>query len=473
MNQGLVKGAAQVGQSQISNWAESMQQGLNSGFQAAAINRSKQLAKKQRINEKVRGYIDNLNSNVDLTQLAPENQGAITNFLVKNRNIYAKAATEIAKIDDATDPRYMELRDIMNGVQNSFKNLAGQVGTFKEDKANYLKDFDARRISDGNEIGSLAGASKIYTDQGTMGVGEGGILNFWDEDKEEFTSYANVQKPFLKDFTAANSILKLNESVYSAGASLIGARQNMIRNKLKSMISSGGRDTLLSLASDDFLIDGGLNLEDDSLFEPANQDLLQDAVINSYMDALTDTAAQGARDKNSTSGKGNGIKSSALQDEIKVSGHIAEDALKFSNISQMPAGNERTSLALRFINGMDPTAKARPYISREAMLVEFKKSEEYDNDELEEAKEHFNSTYSDSPIFKYNPSDPLESVGIHIDISNPKALYKFYLQNSNLSGKAINYYLSTGDLISKGNQKVSKDNQKSSGRGSMSKYNKI
>ncbi len=52
MNQGLVKGAAQVGQSQISNWAESMQQGLNSGFQAAAINRSKQLAKKQELTKR-------------------------------------------------------------------------------------------------------------------------------------------------------------------------------------------------------------------------------------------------------------------------------------------------------------------------------------------------------------------------------------------------------------------------------------
>ena len=50
MNQGLVKGAALVGQSKISNWGEAMQKGLADGFQAAAINKSKQLAEKQKIN---------------------------------------------------------------------------------------------------------------------------------------------------------------------------------------------------------------------------------------------------------------------------------------------------------------------------------------------------------------------------------------------------------------------------------------
>ena len=211
MNQGLVKGAALVGRSKQSNWAEAMQQGLNSSLQAAAINRSKQIAKKQKINSTVAGYIDSLNSEIDLTQLTGEQQGAITNFLVENKNTYARAASEIAKIDDATDPRYMELREQMNGVQNSFKNLAGQVNAFKEDKVSYLKDFDDRRISDGNEIGPLASAARIYTDQGNIGVGKGGNLNFWDADKEEYTNYANVQKPFLKDFKSANNILSLNK----------------------------------------------------------------------------------------------------------------------------------------------------------------------------------------------------------------------------------------------------------------------
>ena len=447
MNQGLVKGAALVGQSKRSNWAEAMQQGLNSSLQAAAINRSKQIAKKQKINATVAGYIDGLNSEIDLTQLTGEQQGAVTNFLVENKNTYARAASEIAKIDDATDPRYMELREQMNGVQNSFKNLAGQVNAFKEDKIAYLKDFDDRRISDGNGIGSLASAAKIYTDQGNIGVGKGGNLNFWDADKEEYTNYANVQKPFLKDFKSANNILSLNESVYSAGSSLSGARQNMIRNKLKNMISSGGRDTLLSLASDDFLIEGGLNLSDPSLFEPANQDLLQDAVLNSYMDALSDTAAQGARDKKPARGKGSGGFSGALQDEINLSGPVVEEAMQFSNLSQMPEANKATAVA-QFINSTNLSSKSMPYISRAEFFEDFIEVKDYDDDEIAEAEKAFTKEYGNYQIFKYNGSNPGDSRGINVDINNPQSLYKFYLQNSNLGSKATNYHLGNWDKYS-------------------------
>ena len=459
MNQGLVKGAALVGQSKRSNWAEAMQQGLNSSLQAAAINRSKQIAKKQKINATVAGYIDGLNSEIDLTQLTGEQQGAVTNFLVENKNTYARAASEIAKIDDATDPRYMELREQMNGVQNSFKNLAGQVNAFKEDKIAYLKDFDDRRISDGNGIGSLASAAKIYTDQGNIGVGKGGNLNFWDADKEEYTNYANVQKPFLKDFKSANNILSLNESVYSAGSSLSGARQNMIRNKLKNMISSGGRDTLLSLASDDFLIEGGLNLSDPSLFDPANQDLLQDAVLNSYMDALSDTAAQGARDKKPARGKGSGGFSGALQDEINLSGPVVNKAMQFSEISQMPEGGDKASSVVQYINSIDPTAKERPYVSRNYMFKEFMEEMDYDDDEVEEAQEDFTNNYGNFQVFKFNPGNVGDSRGINIDINNPQALYEFYIKNSNLSGKATNYHLGNWNKYNKSTQQEQEPTQ--------------
>ena len=459
MNQGLVKGAALVGRSKQSNWAEAMQQGLNSSLQAAAINRSKQIAKKQKINSTVAGYIDSLNSEIDLTQLTEEQQGAITNFLVENKNTYARAASEIAKIDDATDPRYMELREQMNGVQNSFKNLAGQVNAFKEDKVSYLKDFDDRRISDGNEIGPLASAARIYTDQGNIGVGKGGNLNFWDADKEEYTNYANVQKPFLKDFKSANNILSLNEKVYSAGSSLSGARQNMIRNKLKNMISSGGRDTLLSLASDDFLIEGGLNLSDPSLFEPANQDLLQDAVLNSYMDALSDTAAQGARDKKPARGKGSGGFSGALQDEINLSGPVVNKAMQFSEISQMPEGGDKASSVVQYINSIDPTAKERPYVSRNYMFKEFMEEMDYDDDEVEEAQEDFTNNYGNFQVFKFNPGNVGDSRGINIDINNPQALYEFYIKNSNLSGKATNYHLGNWNKYNKSTQQEQEPTQ--------------
>ena len=447
MDINLVKGAALLGQSKRSTYADAMQKSLQSASQASAIVNARRQAEKQRINATVGGYIDNLNSEVDLTQLNSTQQMAVTNFLVENKNVYANAASEIARLDDPSDPRYMELREKMNSVQNSFKNLAGQVNGYKEDKIAYLKDFDDRRISDGNDISALSSASKIYTDEGDFGIGEGGNLNFWNNDKEEYESYTDVEKPFLKDFKSANNILSLNEKVYSAGSSLSGARQNMIRNKLKNMISSGGRDTLLSLASDDFLIEGGLNLEDPSLFDPANQDLLQEAVLNSYMDALIDTAAQGARDKKPARGKGSGGFSGALQDEINLSGPVVEEAMQFSNLSQMPEANKATAVA-QFINGTNLSSKEMPYISRAEFLERFIEVKDYDDDEIAEAEKAFTKEYGNYQIFKYNGSNPGDSRGINVDINNPQSLYKFYLQNSNLGSKATNYHLGNWDKYS-------------------------
>lgn len=447
MDINLVKGAALLGQSKRSTYADAMQKSLQSASQASSIVNARKQAEKQRINATVGGYIDNLNSEVDLTQLNSTQQMAVTNFLVENKNVYANAASEIARLDDPSDPRYMELIEKMNSVQNSFKNLAGQVNGYKEDKIGYLKDFDDRRISDGNDISALSSASKIYTDGGDFGISEGGNLNFWNNDKEEYESYTDVEKPFLKDFKSANNILSLNEKVYGAGSSLSGARQNMIRNKLKNMISSGGRDTLLSLASDDFLIEGGLNLEDPSLFDPANQDLLQDEVINSYMDALIDTAAQGARDKKPARGKGSGGFSGALQDEINLSGPVVEEAMQFSNLSQMPEANKATAVA-QFINSTNLSSKSMPYISRAEFFEDFIEVKDYDDDEIAEAEKAFTKEYGNYQIFKYNGSNPGDSRGINVDINNPQSLYKFYLQNSNLGSKATNYHLGNWDKYS-------------------------
>lgn len=447
MNINLVKGAASLGQSQRSTYVDAMQKSLQSASQAAAIVNANRQAEKQQINAKVGRYIDNLNSEVDLTQLNSTQQLAVTNFLVENKNIYANAASEIARIDDPADPRYMELVEKINGVQSSFKNLAGQINKYKEDKIAYLKDFDDKRLSDGNNMGTLAEASKIYTDEAYFGIQAGGNLSLWNNNKNEYESYVDIQKPFLKDFKAADSILKLNESVYSTGQALSGARKNMIRNKLKNMINAGGRDTLLSLASDDFLIDGGLNLQDPSLFEPENQDMLNEAVLNSYMDALTSTAAQGANDKRPATGKGRGGFGGALKDEISIAeapDGVVNDALNFSMLNKNVPANQReqkTKLLVNEINKIDTSTEAK-YMTRGELYEQYLTVNKLDDSK--EDRDSFKNEFGNSQIYSYNPKSlSLSEVKkVPINTDNPKDLYKFYLDNLKLSPKARNHFYS-------------------------------
>ena len=295
MNQQLVKGAALIGQSNRSTWNQAFQKNLNASLAEGAKRQMVRKAEKARANAKTAGYIESLNSNVDTTSLSSSQQQAVSNYLTDQKMLYADAARRISKLDP-THPEYMAVRDEMNAVQMNFTNLAGSLNQYKEDKSNYLEDFDNSLLSAGNKTSTYVEASKIYTDEGFVGIGDGGVLNFWNDTKGEYKKYQDIDKPFLKDTKSADGILQLNEQLYNSGKELNGPRRNMVRQKLNNMISSGGRDTLLSLASDDFIIEGGLGLQDPTLFEKENEAFLKEAVLDGYMSVLEDSASQGAID---------------------------------------------------------------------------------------------------------------------------------------------------------------------------------
>jgi hypothetical protein len=476
MNVNLVKGQAILAESKNNNWGEALRKGIMEGTQAVALVAAQEASEKSAISNKVASYINSLNE-PDLTSLTPEQNSAVTNFLVEQRNQYANIAKEISKIDAAESPtEYASLRDKMNGIRNSFSNLANQVNAYKQDKLSYLKDFDDKRLSNGNSIGSLSKAAKIYTNEGAMGVGPGGQLSFFDEDAGEYKGYMEINKPFLKDFKSADSILKLNESIYNSGQPLLGARKTMVKSKLKNLISSGGRDTLVSLAADDFLVDGGLNIQDKKLFEPGNEDLLEEEVLSKYMDFLSETAAQGSLDKK-PSGKGGGQGSGqgglkgAIGDEIKFAQNsVLPSAFDFANLATVNAAPEQTEAKTKAIvnqiNSVDPKAKAKPYVSRGELFNMFYDANKEEFDNIDQAKKSFKKQFGNTQIFRYNPSQPGQSVPLEVNVNNPRELYNFYIKNSDLSSKAKNYFISNLDsYIKSGNEEQPQKEKSKQGSG--------
>ena len=447
-NKNLITGAALVGQSKISDWSGAFQKGLQASITAANVQQANRKAQKNAINARTASYIDSLNSNVDVSELTGAQQSAITNYLVKKRNEYAAAASQLARMEDPADPQYMELRNTLNGIQASFTNLAAQVKEYKQDKADYLKDFENKTLSDGNDLNTLNEASKMYTNEAELGVNEGGGLVFWNNNTGNYDSYNQMQKPFLKDFKTADSLLQLNETVYNAGSALTGARKNMIRQKLNNMITQGGRETLLSLASDDFIIEGGLGINDPDLFLPGNEDLLKDAVLDSYMNVLSDSAAQGARDKRKSnpSGRGAGGFSGALRDEINLAEPVINDALNFALNGgvNVPAEQReaKTTMLVDMINTIDPS-KSSPYVTRGQFYNMY--LDAFDLDDDEETRKDFISEFGDYQIYRFNTSDPSMTRPVAINTDDPKQLYEFYLKNTGLSDKAINYFLGQYD----------------------------
>ena len=442
MNKQLVQGSALVSAPPAQTWDESLQEGFAEGFANTKLLMQQAQAEKNAINARTASYIDALDTNVDITELTSTQQQAITNYLVDQRSEYADAASQIARIEDPTDPRYMELRAKINGISQSFKNLATQVSSYKEDKASYLKDFDNSLISNGNEINTLNEASKLYTNQASLGVGEGGSLVFWNEGKETYDPYSKMPKPFLKDFATADAVLKINKNLYNAGASLTGARRNMVRQQLNNVLTKGGRKTLLSMAQDDFILQGGLGLTDPELFAPGNDAALKEAVLDSYMNILTDSAAQGAREKRPASGVGSGGYSGALKDEVNVSGNVANKAASFAELSK----NAKTDIAntgaqvASMLNAIDPTS-TKLFISKGQLYERYLYGT--DKEDSAEARQGFIDYFGDFDLYLANANKDLKdgARGMPINLDNPTAMYEFYMKNSGLSNKAQNHFI--------------------------------
>mgnify|MGYP003675031820 FL=1 len=470
MNRDLVKGAIALSTPTQPTWNESLVAGMEKGQEALEISRNNDKIERKAINQKVAGYIDALDTNVDITELTGTQQKAVTNYLVKQRNEYANAASMIAKIEDPSSPMYSELRDKINGIQMSFKNLAGQVNSYKKDKASYLKDFDNNLISDGNELSTLSESANLYTDGADLGVGEGGGLVFWNQNKETYSSYNQMPKPFLKDFGAADQLLQMNSSVYSSGRALTGARKNMMRQKLNNIISKGGRSSLLSMASDDFIMEGGLGIQDPELLKPGNEDALKQTVMDSYMEVLSNSADQGANDKRPASGSKTAGFSGALKDEITTSEGAVNNALNFSTLTKNVPGNLRenkTKVLLNELNKIDTSSNIN-YLTRGEMYNKYLEVNEI-QDESKEDRDNFKKEFGNSQIYTYNPKTRSlsDSQAVNINTDNPKDLYKFYLDNLDLSTKARNHFYSNYENYTKGSTPSNSSTNSSKSGGSL------
>jgi len=179
-NSDLIKGAAALSKSEgFVNYAEAINvpnptQGANFFIEEEK--------RKQATQARVNGYIDNLKSNIDLYGLSPEQTSAMRGFLVSQRGIYANAASEIAKIDDASSPEYQQYADIMNEVNRSFVTLSEEVKSYKEAKASYVETHQADLYSNAASGSEIQTAASLYgldpEVPASFSVGNGGHIMF-------------------------------------------------------------------------------------------------------------------------------------------------------------------------------------------------------------------------------------------------------------------------------------------------------
>ena len=286
-NNALIQGAKETGK-QFLDVGKAVAQGFATSSAASGSSPAPQvdsrIAKNKAIQNKVNRYMGNLKTDMDFTSFSPEETKTMRNFLMTQRSEYANAAKEAAKFDDTTSPEYMEYVDIMQGVNNSFKNMASQLGAYKKGKIEYAENQLDGMYSNGNGDAN-SNAARIYgfADEDGDGMADigvnapfkilaGGNVGF-DLDGQE-VSYNNMEQPFLKDSKLALGILKDNETIYNKGTQGGVINPEMLKSYEAKLTSDLQNEDALNSILYDFeselnvadiatrVTDNGLSLED-------------------------------------------------------------------------------------------------------------------------------------------------------------------------------------------------------------------
>ena len=261
----------------------------------------------------VKAYVEGLNTEMDLLNLSEAEQNSVKGYLFDQKQRYAQLATELTQTS-ATGGRYLEIKNEMDGIKQSFLNLKNQTDKFKERKIQYLDDLENGRLSKGNKAEDYNKAGSVYGG-GALLIDPNGGINVVTDGGEGLVRYADVKDPFLKDFKTADEILEQNNKLYNAGVALDASKEALLRNQLKSKLSQDG--SLESIVEDGLINNERLNVDLDAY--ETREDAIND-VAEILLQGYRDSAAAGAEEKRvrkaktNPSGSGTGSGGSGSED---------------------------------------------------------------------------------------------------------------------------------------------------------------
>ena len=258
----------------------------------------------------VRRYIDNLPPGADIDKLPASMQEPVQMFLNDKRMRYGQMARQISRPGAAIgSPMYMKLQADMNKTANEIKNLSNQLDNFKALKTEFLEDFDEGIISNGSNTSQLK--ELFSTDEYNIDL-TSGSLQFILENGETVNG-ANLPKYFNRNATAVDGLLKLNQQAYKSAMPIMDKTSDYLyRRQVTQLVTQGGRDGLLSLATDKFLDNPMIdvdNIDDPNayLLKEENHKQLQDFVINNWMQGISSAAQSAYNMKQRVSNAASGI----------------------------------------------------------------------------------------------------------------------------------------------------------------------
>ena len=380
-NNALIQGAALTGKKFLDVGAAAAQGIASLGNRQASNDR---VAKNKAIQSRVNNYMSKMKTDIDFTSFSPKETSAMRNFLLGERTKYTDAAKMAASFDDTTDPDYMQYVDTMQSVNNSFTNLASQLGSYKKSKLEYAQTMQEGLFSNGNDDARSLEAATIYgfIDEDKDGrsdkrldapfqIQNGGNIAFNVGGQEVL--FNNMEEPFLKDTKFLNGLSKTSETAYNSGLS--GKSNNPYAQKAYNQSLDDAlqnEDTLRSIIFDfqaeAELKDIGDNLDNGVITLEGARTEVKKRLLKAREDAFKDGKAKydakkvnfespegdywnGANQKNSL------ITANGSLEDLS-NGLVGEQVVSLYNPGKHP--NKQIEYIIKFVEG-------KPYIAKKAI----------------------------------------------------------------------------------------------------------
>jgi len=273
-----------------------VQEKLNQGMQASQAASQARKSKKAKVDSKINTAMSKMKSNMDLTSLSDNQQKGVRRFLMDQKMKYANAASQIADYR-ADSPEYMELSDIMQGVNNSFLKLKGNLDAYTENKVEYYDSHKNGLFSAGNDEYDYSLNQGIYDTDSAMSVGDNGNLMFNHEGK--MVDYKDVNELHFKDYKSAKTLIDKMASLSKSSKNLNQFQKESLKLEVRSLLNSDPT-TAKSLIMDGLLTEGLVGgISEDLLNDPNRHEELVDTLSNvlteGVANSIVPTPTRGSR----------------------------------------------------------------------------------------------------------------------------------------------------------------------------------
>jgi hypothetical protein len=407
-NQSLIRGAALAAPkfNDIGAVAKQAVSGISEYYLARAAEKRQE----ERVQKaKVETYLNAMPAGIELSKIPPAQQENVANWSKQMKFEYAEAARVLPTLEAGSEA-YVETMSKMTNIKNAFVNLNNNLETFKANKTEYLKSSSSGALSKGNNSKQGNILANIYTDESDMIFDANGNMAFQSGD--QVLNINDIPDYFNKDFKSADTLININSDIYNAGQKLDPTMSNMYRQKILNMIRQGGRETTLSLATDDLIQEGGLGIVDeDLLYNPERQEELEQVVVDNYMNILNSSANSGYAKKQAAVKKSQASSSSTA---YKYGQSTRDDLQIYSSPAKETYGKLKSKLKEINSSGMnDPI---------ELKVAEINKIMKGVNPEFQEVLIDPENTGS----ILYRDS---EGYDVALDLSNDENVINFVINN--------------------------------------------